>query len=142
METRRQFQEAVKYYELSGCGVQQIPRMYLQANDMDELFNYIEQKEDKQLYIWWAKFKESQSAFEEAIVYYKKAEDFGSYVRLLINNNELDKAKQFCMNSNDSNASFQLAKLLEHQGLIQESITYYAKAQHYSRAVQLARELK
>lgn len=80
--------------------------------------------------------------YQEANKYYKMAEDFGSLVRIMINSNDLENAKKFCMTSNDAQASYILAKQLEIQGLHQEAISFYAKAQHYSHAVRLARELQ
>ena len=60
----------------------------------------------------------------------------------MINQNELEKAKKFCMTSQSCEASLILAKQLELQGLQQEAIGFYAKAQHYSHAVRIARELQ
>ena len=44
------------------------------------------------------------------------AEDFGSMVRIMINQNDIETAKKFCMTSNNQNASYILAKQLELLG--------------------------
>lgn len=50
--------------------------MYLEANELERLEDYVETKKDKALYKWWANYLESQNRFDLALKYYKLSEDF------------------------------------------------------------------
>lgn len=60
----------------------------------------------------------------------------------MINQNDLGGAKKFCLSSNSVEASYTLAKQLEIQGFAADAINFYAKAQYYSHAVRIAKELQ
>lgn len=38
--------------------------MFLEANELERLEDYVEKKQNKELYRWWANYLESQSRFE------------------------------------------------------------------------------
>lgn len=54
--------------------------MLMCCNKIKILENYIEEKKDKELYKWWAQYLESQEKYDQALNYYKLADDFSSIV--------------------------------------------------------------
>ena len=114
--------------------------MFLEADEIERLEDYVESKKDKGLNKWWANYLESQNKFDLALKYYKLADDFQSIIRILLFQDELKQAKEICLEKNDPSACYYLAKQLEHKNLILEAIHFYAKAQYYSQAVKLAKE--
>ena len=58
----------------------EVPRMLMNANQMELLENYIEEKKEPELYKWWAQYSESQGKFDLALKYYKLADDMSSLV--------------------------------------------------------------
>jgi hypothetical protein len=54
--------------------------MLMNANQLELLENYIEEKKEPELYKWWAQYSESQGKYDLALKYYKLAEDMSSLV--------------------------------------------------------------
>jgi Predicted N-acetylglucosaminyl transferase len=79
-EISKDFERAIEYYEKAGAHQKEVPRMLLQAGELDMLQKYVESAQDKTLNKWWAHYLESQSRIEEAMRYYKLAEDYSSLV--------------------------------------------------------------
>ena len=50
----RNFEKAIEFYEKSDTWAKEIPRMFFQSGEVEQLFQYIEKKDDKALYHWWA----------------------------------------------------------------------------------------
>jgi intraflagellar transport protein 140 len=75
-EISQEYAKAVEYFEKSGTFAKEVPRMYLEAGELERLEDYVEQKRDKGLYRWWANYLESQNRFDIALKYYKLSEDF------------------------------------------------------------------
>ena len=139
-EVARDFQKAIEFYEKSGNHLKEVPRMLMQAGQMQKLEEYIIETKDKELYKWWGQYLESQGKTQNALEYYQEAESFSNVVRILILENNLDKALELCEHTNDPAACYYVAKQFEMRGNISEAIQLYAKAQQVSLAIRLAIE--
>ena len=56
MEINRNFEKAIEFYEKSDTWAEEIPRMFFRSGEIEQLFQYIEKKDDKALYRWWAQY--------------------------------------------------------------------------------------
>ncbi|KAL4454946.1 hypothetical protein ABPG74_006328 [Tetrahymena malaccensis] len=157
-EVSNNYEQAIVYYEKSGTHVKEVPRMLLEAGQIDLLDRYIVNKNEKALYKWWAQYQESNYRIEQAVKFYKQSEDYDQMVnfvlqkilyqiiaylfqvRLFLTKNDVQTASSICSETNNSAACYILAKYLEMNGQIPEAIQYYWKSQHYTQAVRLARE--
>ena len=63
-ELSKEYKEAVAFYEKANTFQKDIPRMFLESNELEMLEDYVELKKDKVLYRWWANYLESQERFE------------------------------------------------------------------------------
>lgn len=79
-EVSKDFERAIEYYEKSETHKKEVPRMLMNAGEFGLLEEYIGRNTDKELFKWWGKYLESQMRIDEAINYYKKAEDYASLV--------------------------------------------------------------
>ena len=75
---------------------------------------------------WWAGYEESKGAFERALTYYKKAQDYFSAVRILTFQNKIDEAKALCVDTSDPAASYQLARYYENSDNVSNINQYKA----------------
>lgn len=131
---------AVKAYEQSETHRYEVPRMLFDAKNMEELERYINSAEDPALFKWWAKYCESTRSFDKAMMYYSKAQDYLSLVRLHCFLGNLQKAQEIVAESNNESAAYHLARQLESQNKIREAIQMFSKAQRFNHAVRLAKE--
>lgn len=100
-------------------------------NDADQdktLEEYINKKKDPQLFKWLGNHYESQEKFDQALKYYRDANETLGIVRVLLYKNDIRGAKQACDEKGDPAAYYYLAKQLEQRKLIPEAIQYYARA--------------
>ncbi len=67
--------------------------MLLEADELDLLEKYVEERKEKELSKWWAQYLESSNSFSEALKYYKEAEDWASVVRILCHGDDFNGAK-------------------------------------------------
>ena len=72
----------------------------------DRLEQFIEERQEPDLFKWWAQYNESKNNIEEALNYYQRAEDNASLVRLFILNKDLNSAMQTALETQDLAASF------------------------------------
>ena len=133
---------AIEAYEQSGTHREEVPRMLYQQFRHTDLERYINSKADKDLYRWWAQLVESKDDKETALRYYKLAEDYGNYVRLLCLKEEFDRAEAICNETKDPIACFYLAKHYEKGEYISEAIQYYSYSGRFYHAVTLAKANK
>lgn len=82
-EISKDFERAIEFYEKSETQKREIPRMLMNAGEFALLEDYIARTTDKEMFKWWAKYLESQSRIDDAINYYRKAEDYASLVCLV-----------------------------------------------------------
>jgi len=139
-EVSKDFEKAIEFYEKSKTHVKEVPRMLMNAGEIDKLENYVLAQNDKELNKYWGHYVESQGLIDDAVTYYKKAEDYADWVRLLIVQGDMNQAIGICEETNDPIACYNLAKQLEQMGKISEAVQMYAKARQSSYAIKLAIE--
>jgi intraflagellar transport protein 140 len=81
-EISKDFDRAIEYYEKSGTHHREVPRMLMNAKEIQTLEEYVVSNSDKGLKKWWAQYLESQGRIEEAIKYYKESEDYSDLVNI------------------------------------------------------------
>lgn len=59
----------------------------LEAHRIDDLQDYVDQKQEKQLHTWMGQYKESIGQIEEAKRYYELGESSSNLVRLHLSQN-------------------------------------------------------
>jgi TPR repeat protein len=75
---------------------------------------------------------------QEALSFYKDANDYGSVVRVLCHVDQVPAALKLALESNDPMACFQLARYYEQMNNIREAIVYYSKSNRLHHAIRLA----
>lgn len=65
-EISKNFDEAINHYELSGTHVTEVPRMLLEASELEMLEDYVHERQEKELFKFWAQYLESNNRFEQA----------------------------------------------------------------------------
>ena len=104
------------YYEKSETHIEEVPRMLYDNQMYPELEEYVRTKDEKELWKFFAKYKESKGEIEEAQKYYQKADDNGSLVRISLALDQVEQAEFVCNNTEDCMACFWLAKTFEDNG--------------------------
>ncbi len=112
--------------------------MYLEANKIKQLSEYIESKKDKKLYTWLGQYNESIGNLNEAVRFYEEGESTSNLVRLYLSQNQVQESIRICNSDSQPQACFLLARHLEKANMLSEAIHFYAKAQYYSQAVKIA----
>eukprot|EP01022_Parablepharisma_sp_SALTPOND_P012321 TRINITY_DN1578_c0_g1_i1.p1 TRINITY_DN1578_c0_g1~~TRINITY_DN1578_c0_g1_i1.p1 ORF type:complete len:1534 (-),score=207.16 TRINITY_DN1578_c0_g1_i1:2494-7095(-) len=130
---------SIKYYELSGIGKTEIPRMLWSHGKLDKLEEYIKKKRDPQLYRWWAQYLESKGNTDEAVKFYKLSNDDASLARIACIRDDLTMASKIALDSSDPYAAYHVARKYEASGHIQEAIKFYTKSQRLHHAIRLAK---
>ncbi len=130
---------SIKYYEMAGIGRTEIPRMLWSHGKLDRLEAYVNEKKDPQLYKWWAQYLESKANIEEAMKFYKMAQDDASLARIACIRDDLEYASKIALESADPYAAYHVARKYEASGHIQEAIKFYTKSQRLHHAIRLAR---
>jgi intraflagellar transport protein 140 len=74
---------AIKHFVLSNTDKVEVPRMLTELRDFDRLQQFVQGKREPELMKWWAQYLEAQGMLQEALGFYREAQDFGSVVRLL-----------------------------------------------------------
>jgi intraflagellar transport protein 140 len=139
-EKSNQMESAIEYYKLSGTQHREIPRMLIQKNKLDILEEFINKETDPEFYIWWASYQERNDNVEQALSYYKKANDYSNIVRILIASNDIDEAKKICKETKDRGACFLLGRAMEDNNDIKSAIFYYGMSMRINQAFRLAKE--
>ena len=94
----------------------------------DRLQQFVQTQKEPELYKWWAQYLEAQSIIQEALGFYRLANDYGSVVRLLCTNGDLPSALKLALETNDPQACFHLARHYEAQNNTRDAIVYYSKS--------------
>jgi len=100
-EQSKDFEMAIDSYVKSNTHAREVPRMLYKNGMFPRLEQFIEEKQEPDLFKWWAQYKESKNDIEEALNYYQKAEDNASLVRLFILNKDLNSAMQTALETQD-----------------------------------------
>ena len=140
-ELQKQWKLAIEYYEKSDTHLEEIPRMLYDNSMFTELEEYVLAKDEKELWQFYAKFKESRGETEDAQKYYTKANDNGSIVRITLSLGNFEAAEVVCNNSEDCMGCFHLAQHYENQNDNAKALVYYKKGQHFHHAMRLAKEI-
>ena len=90
---------------------------------------------------WYAQYLETLGDLDRATLWYEKAEDKVSLVRLACNNNNVAKAKQICDDAKDKSACFHFAYWLESNNQnLKDAVAYFTKAGAYGTAIRVCKE--
>jgi intraflagellar transport protein 140 len=74
----------------------------------------------KALLEWWARYAESKRAFDKALEFYKKAEDWLSLVRLHCFQGNIQEATNVAIDSESPAASYHLARHYENEDKVEQ----------------------
>ncbi|XP_074602669.1 intraflagellar transport protein rempA [Brevipalpus obovatus] len=147
--------EAIKYYELSGTHVFEVPRMLFDTEDTSLLENYCTSDEPMasddriKLIRWWGQYCESLGDINQALSAYEKIDDYYNLVRLLCYTGQTEQAKSILSQLNtDQTASspssskdaamLHLGRHLENSSP-QESIIYYLSSGAVTHAIRVCK---
>uniref|UniRef100_A0A3P8W0R8 Intraflagellar transport 140 n=1 Tax=Cynoglossus semilaevis TaxID=244447 RepID=A0A3P8W0R8_CYNSE len=129
---------ALAFYENSETHRAEVPRML--QDDAASLEIYVNKMKDKSIYKWWAQYLESQSDMDTALLYYERAEDFLSLVRVYCYIGNIQKASEIANETGDRAASYHLARNYEGHDDIKQAVHFYTRAQAYNNAIRLCKE--
>ncbi|XP_043957554.1 intraflagellar transport protein 140 homolog [Gambusia affinis] len=129
---------ALAYYEKSDTHRVEVPRML--QDDTPSLELYVTKAKDKNIYKWWAQYLESQSNMERALLFYERAQDYLSLVRVHCYLGNIPEASQIANNTGDRAASYHLARHYEGHDDIKQAVHFYTRAQAYNNAIRLCKE--
>uniref|UniRef100_A0A3B5KY38 Intraflagellar transport 140 homolog (Chlamydomonas) n=1 Tax=Xiphophorus couchianus TaxID=32473 RepID=A0A3B5KY38_9TELE len=129
---------ALAYYEKSDTHRVEVPRML--QDDTVSLEVYVTKAKDKNIYKWWAQYLESQSNMERALLFYERAQDYLSLVRVHCYLGNIPEASQIANNTGDRAASYHLARHYEGHEDIKQAVHFYTRAQAYNNAIRLCKE--
>jgi len=79
---------------------------------------------------------------ENAINFYKDANDYLALCRVFCYNDNLNKAIELCNETNDPTACYHLARQFERNKNFREAINYYQRAGAISNAIRLCKVRK
>jgi intraflagellar transport protein 140 len=109
-EERNDLAMAIQFYEKSDTHKVEVPRMFLDRDELINLQKYTEKVRDKELFRWWGHYFESMSNMENAITCYKQAGDNLSLCRVYCYNDNLKAAIELCNDTSDATACYHLAR--------------------------------
>lgn len=109
---------AIAAFEKAGNSHIHIPRMLFKMNKLNQLKEYIDAKEDPNLYKWWAQYMESTGSIQESIKYYEKANDTLSLSRMYCFVGDMEKAVSLIESTNNVTASYHLARYCEDNNMV------------------------
>ncbi|GAB5358318.1 hypothetical protein AAMO2058_000447200 [Amorphochlora amoebiformis] len=132
---------AMKHYEMAGAHLKEIPRMLYYNDKIERLGKYIKDRAEKPLFRWWAQYCASAGDFQDALNFYRMAEDWLSAVKVLVHLGDVNEAKNLVLQSNDASAAFHLGRHLEESEDSKAAIEFYKMAKRYNHGVRLAMEL-
>mmetsp|Transcript_17764 Transcript_17764/g.41776 ORF Transcript_17764/g.41776 Transcript_17764/m.41776 type:complete len:1379 (+) Transcript_17764:96-4232(+) len=131
---------AMKSYEAAGAHRTEVPRLLVEHRLIDQLEQYVNTRDDPELYKWWAHYCESEQNLDKALGLYEKAGDNLSLVRVHCFRGEFDQAVKRVESSQDAVASYHLASQFEIHGRVQEAVKYFAQSGRFNHAARLAKE--
>lgn len=130
---------ALQFYEKTQNPVQNITQLLL--DDPLMLKEYMEKTTDPKMLKWWGQYIESTGDMENALSVYQKADDWFSQVKILCYLGEIGKADVMARNSGNRAACYHLARHYENIGKYQEAVQFYMRAQTFSNAVRICKEM-
>lgn len=139
-EEKNDIQQAIEYFEKSDTHRVEVPRMFLERNELVNLHAYTAKIKDKELFRWWGQYFETMGNMENAINFYLDAQDNLALCRVYCYNDSINKAIELCNETNDSTACYHLARQFERNKNIKEAINYYQRAGAISNAIRLCKE--
>jgi intraflagellar transport protein 140 len=140
-EERNDLAMAIEYYEKSDTHRIEVPRMFLERDELPNLQKYTEKTRDKELFRWWGHYFESMNNIENALSCYKQAGDNLSLCRVYCYSMDNMKAAiDLCTETNDITACYHLARQFERKKNFKEAINYYQRAGAISNAIRLCKE--
>ncbi|CAF0790150.1 unnamed protein product [Brachionus calyciflorus] len=139
-EERNDLAMAIDYFEKSDTHRVEVPRMFLERDDLVSLQKYTENSRDKELFRWWGHYFESLGNTENAFSCYKQAEDNLSLCRLHCTNENTKAAIELCNETNDVAACFHLALHFEKKGNFKEAINHFQRAGAISNAIRICKK--
>ncbi|XP_034564169.1 intraflagellar transport protein 140 homolog [Notolabrus celidotus] len=129
---------ALAYYENSDTHRVEVPRML--QDDTESLEIYVNKMKDKNIYKWWAQYLESQLDMDSALLFYERAQDYLSLVRVYCYMENIQKASEIANDTGDRAASYHLARHYEGHDDIKQAVHFYTRAQAYNNAIRLCKE--
>jgi intraflagellar transport protein 140 len=139
-EERSELGRAIEFYEKSDTHRVEVPRMFLERDELISLQKYTEKNRDKKLLQWWGHYFESIGNTESALNCYKVAEDNLSICRAFCLIDDIKSAKQLCEDTDDSPACYHLARHFERKKNYKDAISYYQRAGAISNAIRICKE--
>ncbi|KAG5176880.1 putative intraflagellar transport protein 140 [Tribonema minus] len=130
---------AIKHYEDADTHRTEVPRMLLERGRLGELEAYIASRGDPELVKWWAKYCESIGDHAAARLFYARAADHLSLVRLACYAGDMNKAAAIVRDTGSVAAAYHLARQHEGRGEWQEAVALYARSRCYNHAMRLAK---
>lgn len=95
---------------------------------------------DPQIFKWWAQYLETEGEEQEALNYYKLANEHGNEARIHCQNGNAQGALKVALETQDPMACYHLARYYENEGNMREAIIYYGKSLRLHHAIRLAKE--
>lgn len=93
------YDKAVLHFVKSNTHWTEVPRMLTKHDQFEKLMKFVESQADPEIYKWWGTYLESQNKIDSALTAYKKAQDHGSIVWLLIMKGDMAGALQLASES-------------------------------------------
>ena len=85
---------------------------------------------------------ESAGNIEQAILYYKMADDTLSLARMYCYTGNMNEAVLLIESTDNMAASYHVARYCEENQKVSEAVMYYSKAKCYGNAIQVCKEHK
>ena len=146
--------EAIKYYKLSGSGNKEIPRMLIAVNNIEKLEETLSEDGNPESLLRLASYFESQEENEDAMNYYKKADDIQNIIRLYLKENQIDEAIKVFEEGKEKfktkkeqkylkgymDGAYLIGNYYEKNNSIKNAIDYYRISGRFNQAFRLAKE--
>ena len=146
--------EAINYYKLSGSGNKEIPRMLISLNCIDKLEETLKEDGNPESLLRLASYFESQEEYEEALEYYKKADDIQNIIRLYLKENQIDEALKVFKEGKEKfkskkeqkylkgymDGAYLIGNYYEKNNSMKNAIDFYRVSGRFNQAFRLAKE--
>ena len=116
LELMGKIPESIKQYEEAGTIDFDLPRIALQTDDLNILFNYVSDRNQVEvhpkIFIWLARFFEAHNQIDIALNFYLKANANVEYLRLMCISGRWDEATKFVQKSTQRSVICKFARIL------------------------------
>jgi intraflagellar transport protein 140 len=126
LESMHDYLGAIRHYEASDTHRFEVPRMLFDAQKTADLEIYVNQKQDKALFKWWAQYCESNGSYIKALQFYERAQDYLALVRCHCYRGDLPAAQSIVQTTQNQAGAYHLARQLEDRGQIAEAIEFFS----------------